>query len=152
MTFEIEFDYQVTEMTESAKWYEAGLRFECTQCGNCCSGPPGAVWVTEEDVRAIAEFRGVSIGEMKINHTKLLRGQLSLREFANGDCTFLDGETRRCTIYPVRPAQCRTWPFWNSNLSSPEAWEKAKCVCPGMGHGTLVPLEIIQQQASVVDI
>lgn len=139
-------------MTESTTWYQEGLRFECTQCGNCCSGPPGAVWVTEDDIRDIADFRGLSIGETKINHTKLIRGQLSLREFANGDCTFLDGQTRRCTIYPVRPAQCRTWPFWNSNLVSPEAWEKAKGVCPGMGQGPLVPLEFIQQQASVVDI
>ena len=79
-------------------------------------------------------------------------GQMSLREIANGDCTFLDGRTRRCTIYPVRPAQCRTWPFWNSNLESPEAWDRAKSVCPGMGQGPLVPLQIIEQQASVVNI
>lgn len=139
-------------MTEPDPWYSAGLRFECSQCGNCCSGNPGAVWVTEQEIRAIAEFRGLSIGEMKINHTKLLRGQLSLREFANGDCTFLDGETRRCSIYPVRPAQCRTWPFWNSNLESPTTWQKAQTICPGMGQGDLVQLEVIQQQAAVVNI
>ncbi|MFM1805538.1 MAG: hypothetical protein RL136_2417, partial [Planctomycetota bacterium] len=31
-----------------APWYAEGLRFECTQCGNCCSGGPGAVWFTPE--------------------------------------------------------------------------------------------------------
>ena len=144
--------FRDNEMTESTPWYSAGLRFQCTQCGNCCTGGPGAVWVTEEEIRKIAEFRDQSIGEMKINHTKLIGGQVTLRDFANGDCTFLDGQTRRCTIYPVRPAQCRTWPFWNSNLESLEAWQKAQTVCPGMGQGDLVQLETIQQRASVIDL
>lgn len=140
------------ESVDASPWYADGLRFECTQCGNCCTGPPGAVWVSEEEMRKIAELRAISVGELKIHHTKLIGGQVSLREFANGDCTFLDGQTRRCTIYAVRPAQCRTWPFWNSNLESPEAWEKARSVCPGMGRGNLVSLETIQSQASVIDI
>lgn len=139
-------------MTESAPWYQEGLRFRCTQCGNCCTGGPGVVWVTDDEIKAIADCRGISIGEMKINHTRLHVGRVTLREFANGDCTFLDGETRRCTIYPVRPAQCRTWPFWNSNLESPQAWKDAQTVCPGMGNGDLVQLSIIQERASVIDI
>ncbi|MBC8114112.1 MAG: YkgJ family cysteine cluster protein, partial [Candidatus Saccharimonas sp.] len=94
-------------------WYKDGLRFTCTQCGDCCTGEPGYVWVTEEEMKQIAEYRGISIGEFRINHTKLVGGRVSLREFANGDCTFFDGATRKCTVYPVRPAQCRTWPFWN---------------------------------------
>jgi Fe-S-cluster containining protein len=32
------------------------LNFTCTQCGNCCSGEPGYVWVTKEEIRRIAEF------------------------------------------------------------------------------------------------
>jgi Fe-S-cluster containining protein len=110
------------------------------------------VWVTDKEMQAIAEYRGVSIGEIRIHHTKLVGGRVTLREFANGDCTFLDGNTRKCSVYPVRPAQCRTWPFWNSNLESPEAWAKAQTVCPGMGQGALVQLETIQQQAAVIDI
>lgn len=139
-------------MSDATPWYSNGLRFQCTQCGNCCTGGPGAVWVTEDEIRQIAEFCGQSLGETRIQHTKLLTGQLTLREFPNGDCTFLDGQTRRCKIYPVRPAQCRTWPFWNSNLASPEAWQQARNVCPGMGQGDLVQLETIQKLASVIDI
>ena len=30
-------------------WYEDGLRFSCSQCGNCCTGPPGAVWFTDNE-------------------------------------------------------------------------------------------------------
>jgi Fe-S-cluster containining protein len=133
-------------------WYADGLRFQCTQCGNCCSGEPGAVWLTEDEIQKIAAYRGVSIGEMRIHFTRLIAGRVSLREFANGDCVFLDGQTRRCTIYPVRPAQCRTWPFWNSNLESPEAWVQAATTCPGMGQGDLVQLEVIQERASVIDV
>jgi len=29
---------------------------------------------------------------------------------------------KQCTVYPVRPAQCRTFPWWKENLSSKEAW------------------------------
>lgn len=133
-------------------WYKDGLRFTCTQCGDCCTGEPGYVWVTDDEIRRIAEYRGISLGEMRINHIKLALGRVSLREFANGDCTFLDGATRRCTIYPVRPAQCQTWPFWNSNLETEEAWQHVTQVCPGAGCGELVQLEQIQARAAVTDV
>lgn len=85
-------------------------------------------------------------------HTRLHTGRVSLTEYANGDCTFFDGETRRCTIYPVRPAQCRTWPFWRSNLESPQAWKDVQVECPGAGHGSLVPLEAIRNHVSEIDV
>ncbi len=139
-------------MPESRPWYHEGLRFHCTQCGNCCTGGPGAVWVSEDEIRKIAEFRESSVGETRINHTRQIGDRETLREFANGDCTFLDGQTRRCTIYAVRPAQCRTWPFWNSNLESLASWQLARQVCPGMDQGELITLETIQQQASIIDL
>ena len=108
--------------------------------------------MTEDEMRAIAEYLGSSIGELRIQHTRIFRGRVTLRDFANGDCTFLDGKTRKCMVYPVRPAQCRTWPFWNSNLESRESWDDAKKGCPGMDCGELVQLETIQQRAAVVDV
>ena len=39
-------------------WYADGLRFACTQCGNCCTGEPGFVWVNDAEIAAIAEVRG----------------------------------------------------------------------------------------------
>jgi uncharacterized protein len=139
-------------MAEQVPWYHNGLRFQCTQCGNCCTGAPGVVWVTDEEIRAIAEYRNISTGEMRIHHTRLVGSRVTLREYANGDCIFLDAGTRKCTIYPVRPAQCRSWPFWNSNLESPEHWTRAQGVCPGMGQGPLVQLETIKERAAVIDI
>ncbi len=133
-------------------WYQDGLPFTCTQCGDCCTGEPGYVWVSDEEMQQIANHRGISIGEFRINHTKLVGGRISLREFPNGDCTFFDGATRKCSVYSVRPAQCRTWPFWSSNLESREAWDAVTSICPGAGCGNVVPLVQIQTQAAVIDI
>lgn len=27
-------------------------------------------------------------------------------------CVFFDEESKKCSIYPVRPKQCRDFPFW----------------------------------------
>lgn len=135
-----------------APWYRDGLPFACTQCGNCCTGSPGFVWVNQAEIEAIAAHLGISTGALLLERTRLAFGQRTLLDYANGDCTFFDPQTRRCTIYPVRPRQCRTWPFWNSHLESREAWDAAAEGCPGMNTGPLVPLEIIQRQAAVIDL
>jgi uncharacterized protein len=135
---------------EQEKWYKDGLRFQCTQCGNCCSGPEGYVWVNEEELTRIAEFLGRPIEEVRAEHARKVGIRTSLKELkGSGDCTFLHSEKRNCTIYPVRPRQCRTWPFWDSNISSPEAWQGVEQVCPGAGHGQLYTIEHIQAQAAV---
>ena len=138
-------------MAEQA-WYQDGLRFECTLCGNCCTGAPGVVWVDDNDIRRIAEYSGRGEGEIRVMHTRPYAGRTSLQEFANGDCTFFDPQARRCTVYPVRPQQCRNWPFWASNLESPEAWQDVQVECPGAGRGALVSLEAIQGMVSSDDL
>lgn len=129
-------------------WYRDGLQFECTQCGNCCTGMPGHVWVGDEDVQRIAEYLDKPVGEIRLLRTRPARGRVSLTEYANGDCTFFDPHKRRCTIYPVRPEQCRTWPFWQSNLVDEDAWSRAERVCPGAGTGNFIALEEIERRAA----
>ncbi|MEX0726498.1 MAG: YkgJ family cysteine cluster protein [Planctomycetaceae bacterium] len=133
-------------------WYRDGLCFSCTQCGNCCTGAPGVVWVSDEELRRIAEFLKISIGELRVHHTRLVGRRVSLTEYGNGDCTFFDPQTRGCKIYPVRPTQCQTWPFWPSNIASVEDWEEVKAVCPGSGQGNFYPLEQIEAQARRMDV
>ncbi len=120
------------------KWYKDGLQFSCTQCGNCCSGPPGYVWVNKEEIRRIAKFLGRD--ELWLSKQQLRRVGIkhSLTELTNGDCIFLKREAglTKCLIHSVRPLQCRTWPFWNQNLSSQAAWGRATENCPGMDAGT----------------
>jgi Fe-S-cluster containining protein len=130
-------------------WYRDGLRFECTRCGNCCTGPPGFVWVNAEEVAAIAEFRGESVAEVTAVYTRAVDGRRSLREKVNGDCIFFD-RAAGCTVYPARPRQCQTWPFWESNVATPQAWERTCAVCPGSGRGELIPAEEITRRLKVI--
>lgn len=130
-------------------WYSGGLRFRCTMCGKCCTGAPGFVWVTDEEVAAIADFLQLPHGEMLGLYTRIVLGERSLRERANGDCIFWD-KAAGCTIYEVRPAQCRTWPFWESNIKSPAAWQHTCDICPGSGQGELIPAEEITRRMNVI--
>jgi Fe-S-cluster containining protein len=133
----------------SEPWYQDGLRFRCTQCGHCCSGDPGFVWVDDDVLAAIADFRGETVGEVRACYTRLASRGRTLREKTNGDCVFYD-QKAGCTIYPVRPQQCRTWPFWESNVRTLESWQKTCEVCPGSGQGELIPVEEITQRLRVI--
>lgn len=128
-------------------WYGDGLWFACTQCGNCCGGAPGYVWITLTEIRHIASHLGLSADEFSRRHVRKVGHGYSLLERSNGDCEFLerlpDGKTR-CRIHTVRPVQCRTWPFWASNLQSPKTWELTARHCPGVNHGEHYPLPVIQ--------
>ena len=116
-------------------WYARGLRFSCTQCGNCCSGAPGYVWLTHDDMHRIASYLQMPFDDFTRTYVRRVGNRYSLTEQFNYDCTFLtrDKEGKAgCMICPVRPMQCRTWPFWNDNLKAPSAWERAASRCPGM--------------------
>ncbi|HBB73336.1 MAG TPA: hypothetical protein DC048_02690 [Planctomycetaceae bacterium] len=133
-------------------WYGAGLRFQCTQCGDCCSGAEGYVWVNQAEIDALAAVKGMAVAEFEAAFVKRVGVRRSLVERPGGDCALLDEKTRRCTAYEARPRQCRTWPFWDSNLRSPEAWAEAAESCPGCNMGDIVPLERIIEQAAKIRI
>ncbi len=133
--------------TVIAPWYHTGLRFSCTQCGNCCSGAPGYVWLTIAEATQIAASLGLEPSEFTRRYTRRLGQRLSLLEKRDGDCVFLirpqPGRTA-CQIHTVRPVQCRTWPFWKSNIKTEEAWNKAGQGCPGINQRQHHPLPVIQ--------
>jgi Fe-S-cluster containining protein len=132
-------------------WFHEGLRFRCTQCGNCCTGAPGFVWINDEEIDALSEFHGEPREQIEQLYTRWLGPRRSLREKANGDCIFYD-KSAGCTIYPVRPRQCRTWPFWESNVRTPEDWEETCQMCPGSGQGELIPAEEITRRLQVIKL
>lgn len=110
------------------------------------------MWVNDEELERIAEHLGKTVGELRLFHTRLIGNRVSLREYANGDCTFFDPRTRKCRVYPVRPRQCRSWPFWPSNLESEVRWQETQRICPGAGRGAFVSLDEIEAQASLIEI
>lgn len=126
-------------------WYADGLRFECTQCGDCCSGEPGYVWVDEEEIQAMARELDLSVDAFEKKFIRTIGKDKSLTEYKDGDCILLDRKTRRCTVYGGRPIQCRTWPFWNSNLKKKKDWKETCEVCPGAGKGKLYSLAHIEK-------
>ena len=130
-------------------WYQNGLRFECTRCGNCCTGAPGFVWVDDAELAAIAAFRAEPLEETRGRFTRVVGNRRSLREKANNDCVFYD-RREGCTIYAVRPRQCRSWPFWERNVSSPEAWRQTCQQCPGGGQGELISAEEITRRLHLI--
>jgi Fe-S-cluster containining protein len=138
--------------TTSQPWYKDGLRFQCTACGDCCTGAPGFVWVNKEEIAALAAEVGMDVGTFESRYVREIGVRKSLNEFANGDCVFFDSQTRKCKVYAARPRQCRTWPFWDSNVRTPEAWAETCSVCPGSGTGRLYQVGEIESQRSVIRI
>jgi uncharacterized protein len=137
----------------SEPWYKDGLRFTCTQCGDCCTGAAGYVWVNDAEIRAIAAAIGeTDLAAFEEKYVRKVGIRKSLKELANGDCVFLDGQARKCTVYQHRPRQCRTWPFWDSNVRTQKAWAETCEVCPGSGQGKLYSLEVIEEQRKVIRI
>src|SRR5207247_8097036 len=127
-------------------------RFTCTECGDGCTGAPGYVWVTNEEIVALAAAIGMAVEDFEDHYVRRVGARKSLKEFPNGDCVFLDGQSRRCTVYAARPRQCRTWPFWDSNLKTPDDWKHTCGVCPGSGQGKLYQLEEIEARRGVVKV
>lgn len=133
-------------------WYHEGLQFTCSQCGDCCTGAPGHVWVINEEIAAIAAAVGEEVAVFEEKYVRKVGARKSLIEYANGDCVFFNTKTRGCNVYSARPRQCRTWPFWESNLKTPEDWAHTCSVCPGSGTGRLHQIEEIEAQRKVVKV
>lgn len=46
-------------------------------------------------------------------------------------CPLLDARGG-CRVHPVKPTQCRTFPFWDELLDDTQEWEAAQQYCPGI--------------------
>ena len=120
-------------------FYEKGLKFECQGCNYCCSSEPGYVFLSENDIKRLSDglsmdrqsfidtyCRVVDMGAFKM---------ISLLEKDNYDCIFL--QEGGCKVYPYRPKQCETYPFWAHVLEDRQSWDEEGKSCPGINNGRL---------------
>ena len=105
------------------------IGFECTHCGACCKAAscgegeadePHTATVFPDEVREIGgeeyDWRDVA-RPMPYGLSEGPDGpegetfEWALQTDDCGDCTFYDGEKRRCSVHADRPLICRTYPF-----------------------------------------
>lgn len=115
-------------MTEIIK--KDGYKFSftptvCSSCqGNCCIGESGYIWINKDEISLLSRYLKISIEELKIKYLykkgykySIKEVQLSSNNFA---CCFFNLEKKECSIYKVRPKQCRTFPFWDYFIDKEE--------------------------------
>lgn len=130
-------DFITDERLRDDPWYKSGVRFTCQPgCVRCCGGAPGDVFVSRAEIDAIAAFMQVSVREFEDSFVRhYSSGRMSLTERRNGDCVLLN--EKGCSVYAVRPQQCRDYPFWPEVMKSVFAWIKEAEKCPGINVGEL---------------
>lgn len=132
-------------MAKKPFYHRHKLRFECTGCGICCTGSPqDYVAVDRAEQEQIRNWLGIS--KKWFRHRYILRVDQHTEGLASaksGSCVFLD-QAMRCRIYPVRPRQCRAYPFWPEVLRNRWSWRAEALRCEGIGRGALVPLRRIE--------
>ena len=165
---------RMASLSESEKpnWFGDGLSFSCTQCGACCSGSPGSVRFSGEEMHTMASKLGISPEHFQEKYARVeTQGEefrwLELKEVPTPaveqpdgtllqsgglDCIFLDRKTvpgkAICGVYDARPMQCKTWPFWEEIVEDEESWNEAASGvegCPGLGKGKKYSADEIAQ-------
>jgi uncharacterized protein len=105
----------------------------CETCaGNCCIGESGYIWVDKKEAEQIAHFLNLSVEDFYNIYLKKVNYKFSLKEIEyNGGykCVFFDETQKGCTIYPVRPKQCISFPFWEHFKTNIKEVEDE---CPGI--------------------
>ena len=105
----------------------------CAECeGRCCTGESGNIFVTNGEIAQIMEFLQVDIATFYERYLQKRGYKFSLKERKVGesfDCIFYSREAGGCTIYELRPAQCRSFPFWDYFKTHVD---ELKQECPGV--------------------
>lgn len=142
-----------------AFYHNTPLRFKCTQCSQCCYGGKYAyVRANAEEINKITQFMNMDLDTFKddfliklVDHGYGIRMKQSLLAKAagkKGHCVLLN-EQGKCSVYPVRPTQCRTYPFWPEILISEEKWNDEVHRCEGINSGEVIDTEYIEDQKNM---
>jgi Fe-S-cluster containining protein len=121
------------------------LRFACTRCACCCVAGGGYyVFLNGDDVEGIRAYLRVSRSWFRRRYLcRLPDGERVAAWKSDGRCVFLDAGGV-CSVYPVRPLQCRTYPFWPEIVGRRADWRRESRRCEGINHGEVVPIRRIR--------
>ncbi|MCR4422382.1 MAG: YkgJ family cysteine cluster protein [Exilispira sp.] len=113
------------------------FRFKCFDCGDCCRYEAGYIFLLDNEINLISKSLNINKEEFLRNFTfKFSNSVHSLKEKENLDCVFWDNSIRNgkggCSIYKIRPVQCKDFPFWISTLSSKQNFEEQANRCKGI--------------------
>jgi len=93
----------------------------------------------------MAAFLGMTPSAFETCFVVRTRRTLRLRSPKRGHCHFLT--PAGCSVHPVKPVQCRAYPFWPEILSSRERWLVEGAACPGIGTGHLYQISTALETA-----
>lgn len=128
-------EYQEDVLDGHPPYYETEpLVFGCTACGKCCERP-GLVYMTDDDIEALAHHFGMTTGEVKVSMLERDGSDWVVQVDETAPCVFYNAHDTSCKIHPVKPLQCRTYPFWAEVVGTRRAWRQEQKLCPGIGEG-----------------
>jgi len=146
---------------EKGPFYSQGLNFTCKRCSSCCRFDSGYVFLSLKDVLVIEKTLDMKQTEFIQTYCRWIESvnntyQLALKEKTNYDCIFWKDKIKKeqkpednleggCSVYEVRPLQCRAYPFWHSILCDKDTWKMAARDCPGMDRGDLYTRDSIEK-------
>lgn len=107
------------DLDNTATWAKFSAKL-CSHCAACCCSLPVEVKgpdlvrmgaIEEFDLEGDPKFIARRLmKERLVDHFHARSATFTLARRASGDCIYLDGKTRRCTIYDRRPDTCRNHP------------------------------------------
>ncbi|VAW98194.1 hypothetical protein MNBD_GAMMA23-24 [hydrothermal vent metagenome] len=139
-----------------AFYHTTPIRFKCTQCSQCCYGGKYAyVRASAQEIEDITAYMNIDAEIFKnkyliklVDHgygIRMKKNSLSGVIKSNGHCVLLNKQGK-CSVYPVRPTQCKTYPFWPEILISKDKWNNEVMRCEGINQGDVVDTEHVEQQ------
>ena len=122
------------------------LRFECTECGDCCKrrGTYAYVYLNDVEVEALAEFLRLDEDSFRKRYAFVDSLGWTQIRFDGEACPFLDPDTNRCGVYPARPVQCSTFPFWRKFVVDGDWTAEVAELCEGIGQGSVTDAEVVE--------
>ncbi len=98
----------------------------------------GFVYLSEADVQRAAVFLGMTPDAFEAQYLIRYRHVIRFRKPLDSQCHFLTDTG--CSIHPVKPTQCRLYPFWPELVENRNAWNAQAEGCPGIGKGPLIQI------------